>query len=147
MTGSMRMRVSLSEVAEKLYTAYNGHDPEAVGRLYHVDGVHEDIAHGAPKYGRAAIVEGLLKFFGWFPDAHWDPQALSGENDGVIAVTYRLTATLQSEMGPVQPRGQSILLRGVHVLRVRNRLISSSEDYWDALTFQRQLKSPDGGNK
>jgi ketosteroid isomerase-like protein len=44
-------------------------------------------------------------------------------------------------MGPVAPRGQKISLRGVHVLDLRDGLITRSEDYWDAASFQRQLNN------
>jgi hypothetical protein len=56
-------------------------------------------------------------------------------------VTYLLTASLQSQMGPVAPRDQKISLRGVHVLELCNGLIRRSEDYWDAASFQRQLNN------
>jgi steroid delta-isomerase-like uncharacterized protein len=137
--------MSPDNVVRRLYAAYNEHDVQAVGHLYHVDGVHCDVANGQRKDGRTAIMAGLNKFFVWFPDVHWAVELVSGENNGVIAATYRMAATLQSSMGPVQPRGQSIVLRGAHVLHVRDGLISSSEDYWDAMTFQKQLNTPNGG--
>lgn len=136
--------MSPADVVRRLYAGYNEHDAQAVGHLYHVDGVHCDVANGQRKDGQAAIMAGLKKFFGWFPDVHWATELVSGEKNGVIAVTYRMTATLQSSMGPVQPRGQSIALRGAHVLCVRDGLISSSEDYWDASTFHKQLNTPKG---
>jgi steroid delta-isomerase-like uncharacterized protein len=125
-------------VADRLYDAYNRHDPAAVARLYAADGTHEDIAQGRPKTGPDEIAAGLGKFFGWFPDAHWEPQ-VGILADGREAVTYLLTATLQGQMGPFVPRGQRISLRGVHVLDLRDGLIKRSEDYWDAASFQKQL--------
>jgi steroid delta-isomerase-like uncharacterized protein len=127
------------ELVEQLYAAYNSRDPVEVGRLYHPDGEHEDIAHGRPKRGTDAIVAGLKTFFGWFPDAHWERRSVIGGADDHVAITYILTATLQSPMGSIVPCGQRIQLRGAHVLLVRGGLIQRSQDYWDASTFQRQL--------
>jgi hypothetical protein len=56
----------------------------------------------------------------------------SRNSDGRVAVTYLLTATLQTQMGPIPASGQKILLRGVHVLHQQGGLICCSEDYWDA---------------
>ena len=72
-------------------------------------------------------------------DAHWEPHLQITDPDGRVAVTYLLTATLQTQMGPVLASGQKISLRGVHVLHQQGGLIRRSEDYWDATTFQRQL--------
>jgi steroid delta-isomerase-like uncharacterized protein len=133
--------MKIASVAGRLYDAYNRHDPAAVAMLYTADATHEDIAQGRPKTGPDEIAAGLVKFFGWFPDAHWEPQSGILGADGREAATYLLTATLQAQMGPVAPRGQRISLRGVHVLDLRDGLIMRSEDYWDAASFQRQLNN------
>jgi steroid delta-isomerase-like uncharacterized protein len=133
--------MKIGGVAGRLYDAYNRHDPAAVAQLYAADGTHEDIAQGRPKTGPDEIAAGLGKFFGWFPDPHWEPQVVILGADGREAATYLLTATLQAQMGPVAPRGQSISLRGAHFLDLRGGLIKRSEDYWDAASFQRQLNN------
>jgi steroid delta-isomerase-like uncharacterized protein len=131
----------MSGVAERLYDAYNRHDPAAVAQLYAAGATHEDIAQGRPRTGPEAISDGLRKFFGWFPDVRWEPHLQITDPDGRVAVTYLLTATLQAQMGPVPASGQKISLRGVHVLHLQGGLIRRSEDYWDATTFQRQLNN------
>lgn len=131
--------MNLKGVADVLYAAYNSHDLEKVASLYEIDGVHQDIAMGHQVVGGEAIAAGLKKFFGWFPDARWEPLRQMCDADGSIVVTYRLTGTLQVQMGPVIPTGQKISLRGAHVLFLRRGRILSSEDYWDGATFQKQL--------
>ena len=133
--------MTLSGVAERLYEAYNRHEPASVAQLYAADATHEDIAQGRPRTGPEAISDGLRKFFVWFPDARWEPHLQITDPDGRAAITYLLTATLQTQMGPVPASGQKISLRGVHVLQLQHGLIRRSEDYWDATTFQRQLNT------
>ncbi|ODU18700.1 MAG: hypothetical protein ABS87_14550 [Sphingomonas sp. SCN 67-18] len=128
-------------ISERLYAAYNGHDIDALERLYAADGTHEDVAQGRPKRGARAIAEGFGRFLGWFPDAHWEAQEEIVDLHGRIAIPYRLTASLQADMGPISARGQQIALRGVHILHVAGDHIQRSEDYWDASTFQRQINS------
>ncbi len=128
-----------SAVAETFIAAYNCRDMAALLELYSPNAEHEDIAQGRTKAGAETIVGGLQKFLEWFPDASWLPvTTIAGDGPG-IAIVYVLSATLAKPMGPIEPRGQSISLRGVLVLRMEHGKISRSEDYWDATTFQRQM--------
>jgi steroid delta-isomerase-like uncharacterized protein len=129
----------MGELPRRLYAAYNDHDPSAVAHLYAPHATHEDVAHGRPRSGPEAIAAGLRLFFGWFPDAHWQPAFQIGDGPDRVAIPYRLTASLQAQMGPIAPRGQAISLRGVQVLEIEDGRIGRSVDYWDAATFQRQL--------
>jgi steroid delta-isomerase-like uncharacterized protein len=133
--------MTLDDLIARFYRAYNLHDVDAVAALYAADAVHEDVAQGKPKQGPGDIASGLSRFLGWFPDAQWTTAVAVVGRNGAAAVSYRLTATLQAQMGPHAPRRQPISLRGVHLLQVRDGLIRRSEDYWDAATFQRQLNS------
>lgn len=129
-------------VIAQLYRAYNDHDAGAVAALYAADATHEDVAQGKPKHGRDEIASGLARFFDWFPDACWKPDRFAVGANGMAAVSYLLTGTLKSRLGPIAAQGQAISLRGVHMLDIRDGLIRRSEDYWDAATFQRQLNHP-----
>lgn len=124
---------------DALYAAYNAHSIGDVRRLYADDAVHDDVPIGHPRHGAEEISEGLGRFFEWFPDANWQVSDLI-VGDAVVASTYVLTASLQSEFHGIPARGQTIRLRGVHVLHLRDGLIERSEDYWDAKTFEKQIK-------
>lgn len=138
----------MKDLPERLLEAYNRHDPAAVARLYGADATHEDIAQGRLRRGPDAIADGLRRFFQWFPDARWEPALKIAGQQNRSAITYRLIATLQEPMGSVAARGQQISLRGVLVLEQNDDLISRSTDFWDGLTFQRQLNNThDGGKK
>ncbi len=128
-------------LVEGLYAAYNSHRIGDVAAFYLADATHEDVAHGRPKAGAQAIVEGLQKFLGWFPDARWNVASIIVGTRDKAAVQYTLTGTLSASMGPIVPRGQKISLRGLMVLTFEDGKISRSEDYWDATTFHKQLNS------
>jgi steroid delta-isomerase-like uncharacterized protein len=132
------------QVARALYSAYNERSASGAVELYDVDAVHSEVARGTRAEGQEAIRRGLEGFFTLFPDARWVPLDTIADR-GSIAVPYRLTGTLQAPMGPVPARGQRLHLRGIHVLRTRGSLITASEDYWDATTFQAQMNTnPEG---
>ncbi len=131
----------MKDLTDRLFEAYNCHDASAVARLYASDATHEDVAQGRARRGREAIVDGLSRFFEWFPDARWEPQVRIDNQHDKSAITYRLFATLQKPMGSVVARGQRISLRGALIVELNDGLISRSTDYWDAATLQRQLNN------
>jgi steroid delta-isomerase-like uncharacterized protein len=131
----------MKDVSDQLFDAYNRHDAPAVARLYHADATHEDVAQGRPRHGPEAIANGLHRFLECFPDAQWEPDAYFADQHNRRAITYGLSATLQKPMGSFAARGQRIVLRGVLVLELNDRLIRRSTDYWDGATLQRQLNA------
>ena len=125
--------------ATALYAAYNTHDAAAAAALYAPHGRHAEVATGQERTGREGIAEGLDGLLRAFPDAHWQERMriVAGNR---VAVTYVLTGTLSSRLGPFEPAGQRLELRGVHVLEVGPDGIEVCEDFWDASTFGRQMK-------
>lgn len=133
-----------SGILTRLYRAYNQHDATAAAALYAADAEHEDIAIGHVMRGREAIAHGLSGFFAAFPDAHWSP-SVELEGPGSAVASYLLTATLQTDFGPYKAAGQSLELRGVHVLRTADGSIRRSEDFWDSNTYGQQMKEINRG--
>lgn len=133
------MAVTANDLADRLYAAYNRHDPAEVGRLYGTDAVHEEIAQGQTRQGAETIAEGLRRFLTWFPDARWEPRTRVVDPGGQVAVSYLLTATLHAPLGTIAAVYQPLSIRGVHLLHLSDGVIRRSEDYWDAATFHRQM--------
>ena len=128
---------------DALYGAYNEHRPAEAAALYRPDGRHVEIAQGNERSGREAIREGLERFFEAFPDARWETRERIVAGN-LAAVTYLLTGSLQGRLGPFEPSGQRLELRGVHVFRTVDGLIEVCEDYWDSGTFGRQMREEGG---
>lgn len=127
-------------LAERLYAAYNDHDAAAAAALYAADAFHLEIAQGRRAEGPDAIARGLEGFFAAFPDARWTPDRRIASG-GEAAVSYVLSGTLRAPLGPFEPRGQVLELRGVHVIGAGAGRIRWSEDYWDAASFGRQMSA------
>lgn len=127
------------QVVAALYDAYNVHDAARAAELYAPAGVHDEVADGRVAAGPDAIRTGLEHFFAAFPDASWEAE--QAVIDGTQAVVpYRLTGTLQAQLGPYPALGQRLDLRGVHVVSIddEGRIVRSA-DYWDGATFRRQM--------
>jgi steroid delta-isomerase-like uncharacterized protein len=123
---------------ERLYAAYEAHDASRAADLYLPSGLHREVATGRVSRGPDEIAGSLAYFFSAFADATWhvEVQIDQGQN---AAAAYRLTGTLTGPLGPLEPRGQLLDLRGVHFLHAKDDRIASLDDYWDALSFQRQM--------
>jgi steroid delta-isomerase-like uncharacterized protein len=126
-------------ILEAFYDAYNRGEPDSAVALYAPDATHSDVAQGRSASGRDAIASGLRHFLESFPDARWETERriIDGAD---AAVAYRLTGTLQAQLGPFEPNGQKLDLRGVHVFRFGADGIVATEDYWDSGTFGRQMR-------
>ena len=124
----------------ELFDAYNAHDPTAVEKLYSPSATHDDVALSKPRHGPKEISAGLTYFLSRFPDAHWK---LRGHVDGPSSSTgwYRLTGTLQPDLGPISGCGQELDLRGVMAFTHDGGQITSTRDDWDLHTFQRQMSN------
>lgn len=133
------MPENVEQVVRALYAAYNTADVESASALYAPAGRHLEVATERLGEGPDEIGAGLAGFLGAFPDARWEEQVrvVAGRR---AAVTYLLTGTLRARLGPFEPAGQRLELRGVHVLDVGPEGIVSCEDYWDAATFGRQMQ-------
>jgi steroid delta-isomerase-like uncharacterized protein len=123
---------------EQLYAAYHARDPLAAAAVYLHDGWHREVASGRESRGRQAIARALGEFLTAFPDAYWHVEHRIADV-AHEALAYRLTGTLMAPLGRLQPRGQRLDLRGVHIIEIRDGAIACCEDYWDALSFQRQM--------
>jgi steroid delta-isomerase-like uncharacterized protein len=128
------------ELAERLYAAYNRHDAQAAAGLYAAGGRHEEIAQGRVAEGRDEIRDGLERLFTSFPDVRWEPVRTIADGD-TTAVEYVMSGTLQAKLGPFQPAGQRLTLRGIHVVIADGHEIAATLDYWDSGTFFKQMKA------
>jgi hypothetical protein len=126
------------ELAKILWVAYNAHKPGDAGELYTADGTHTDAALSRQAIGGQDISRGLAYFLHCFPDAHWTACEWIGDG-AVSAISYRLTGTLSAPMGPFEPAGQRLDLRGVLVVHAGDGGIVATEDYWDRAAFHEQM--------
>ena len=131
--------MELKQIVPALLDAYNNHSPASVAPYYGVDATHLDIATGRPRQGRDAIVAGLGFFLRAFPDAVWHVES-TAITEQHAAVRYRLTGSLQADLGPYIAHGQPLELPGVLWLTAGEGAIAHSEDYWDATSFNRQMQ-------
>lgn len=129
--------MTAGDVARSYLASFAAADPDAIVAHVAPAFVNEHAsALGSGCVGRDAYLARLPGFLASFPGVRYQVVSVIGEapveGDDTVAVEYHMTATSD---------GHPIDLRGVMVITVLNSLITRRADYWDSLTFLRQVGS------
>jgi predicted ester cyclase len=102
-------------VAEAYFAAFNTGDADALGALLAPDYRH----HGAlvAEQDRELHQERLRTNRTAFPDGRYELADIFAQGD-LVAVRHNFTGTLQGPYAGVEPSGQPVAVRGVHIHRV-----------------------------
>lgn len=118
------------EAALAYVRAFATGDAQAIASFVTDDFFNDHTAAlGAPSRGKAEYLDRLPKFLAEFEGLRYEPDEPICDGDRV-AVPYLMRARYG---------GHAIALRGVFVLRFDGPLIAQRTDYWDSLSFLRQI--------
>ena len=123
-------------VAEAYFAAFNNGDVAALDALLAPDYRH----HGATvmEQDRDLHEQRLLAYKAAFPDQHYEVEDVIANGD-LAAARWVFTGTLQGPFAGVQPAGQHVAVRGVHIHRVECGKIVETWNSGDALGLLRQI--------
>lgn len=123
-------------IAEAYFAAFNAGDAEALGALLAPDYRH----HGAlvSEQDRELHKERLRINRAAFPDGRYEIADIFAQGD-LVAVRHIFTGTLQGPYAGVEPSGQRVNVRGVHIHRVSCGQIVETWNSGDALGLLRQI--------
>jgi steroid delta-isomerase-like uncharacterized protein len=135
MTNIEENKTIVSEFIQALFTRG---DLDAVDEY-----LAEDFVNNDPPFGASADREGMRSagalFRSVFPDWHTDLHLLVAEGDIVVE---RFTASGTHTGTPIMnvaPSGQTVMLPGINIFRLRNGRIAERWGRLDDLGFRRQL--------
>ena len=123
-------------IAEAYFAAFNAGDADALGALLAPDYRH----HGAlvTEQDRSLHQERLRTNREAFPDGHYELADIFAQDD-LVAVRHIFTGTLQGPYAGVEPAGQPVAVRAVHIHRVACGQIVETWNSGDALGLLRQI--------
>jgi steroid delta-isomerase-like uncharacterized protein len=123
-------------IAEAYFAAHTAGDAEALGALLAPAYRH----HGAMvnQQDRELHIERLRTNHAAFPDGRYDLQDLFAQDD-LVAARWVFTGTLQGPYAGVEPAGQPVMVRGVHIHRIGCGQIVETWNSGDALGLLRQI--------
>jgi steroid delta-isomerase-like uncharacterized protein len=124
------------KIAEAYFAAFNNGDVAALDALLAPDYRH----HGAlvADQDRAIHEQRLLINHAAFPDGHYTIEDIIANGD-LVAVRNVFTGTLQEEYAGVEPAGQPVKVRAVHIHRIACGKIVETWNSGDALGLLRQI--------
>lgn len=123
-------------IAEAYFDAFNTGDPDALGELLAEDYTH----HGAlvNEQDKAIHQERLVTNRTAFPDSVYELQDTIANGD-LVATRWVFTGTLQGPYAGVEPAGQPVTIRGVHIHRIACGQIVETWNNGDGLGLLRQI--------
>jgi steroid delta-isomerase-like uncharacterized protein len=123
-------------VAQAYVDAFNNGDSAALGDLLAPDYRH----HGAlvQDQDRELHMQRLETNRAAFPDAHYEIEDITANGD-LVAVRSIFSGTLQGEYAGVQPSGQPVKVRQVHIHKVECGQIVETWNSGDGLGVLRQI--------
>jgi len=129
------------QVADAYLAAWNAHDPDAAAALMADDVTYLDVTVGQPQKGRDAARDKVIKLFVTAaPDLTWKRTSEPIESANGIAFEWTFAGTNTGPWGADTPAtGKPFSFNGVTFMRVENGKIVYQGDYYDGLSFQKQL--------
>ncbi|MHC2145455.1 ester cyclase [Pseudomonas sp. 210_17 TE3656] len=129
------------EVINAYMSAWNKHDPDAAAQYFAENGEFLDASVGVPKVGReAARVEVIKLFIDAVPDLKWQmvgQPIVDGDN---IAFEWQFDGHNTGAWAPETPAtNKPLSFKGVSFVKLKDGKIASQHDYYDALSFNKQL--------
>ena len=119
-----------ADVVRSYLASFAAGDPEAIAAHVTDDFVNDHAsALGNRTDGAAAYRRRLPEFLGSMPGLRYEVTQVVVDGDAV-AVAYTLTAV---------PDGHAVTIRGVMLCRVAGDRIAARTDYWDSLSYLRQV--------
>jgi steroid delta-isomerase-like uncharacterized protein len=129
-------------LVDKYMAAWNAHDAAAAAQFFDEGVSYYDASTGAPVLGKAKAQSDIVQaFMTAVPDLKWtrdeEKPILS---DDAVAFSWTFSGT---NTGPwsdgTKPTGKKFLIHGATLIRLKKGKIVSQGDYYDALTFDKQL--------
>jgi len=131
-----------AEVVDAYMAAWNAHDASKVGTFFTDDVVYFDTTVGTPQKGRDAVRRNVVEvFMKAAPDLIWTRDAkepIAGPEG--IAFEWRFKGTNTGPWDANTPAtNKPFEFKGVSFVRIKDGKIAYQGDYYDALSFQKQL--------
>lgn len=123
-----------SGFVEKVFAAWNSHDPDQVVKFFTPDAIYEDVAFGEVSRGSAELRKFAADFMAAVPDLHLEVTRSSIHNGQGVS-EWVLTGTDQG----LYKTGKKFSVRGASVFEMRSGKCSSNKDFYDLATIMRQV--------
>ncbi|MFT5134296.1 MAG: ketosteroid isomerase-like protein [Gammaproteobacteria bacterium] len=118
------------ELVQSYLSSFDSGDPAEIASHVSEDFENDQVGElGVACRGREIYQQRLAGFLGTFKNLHYSVEEII-EADNRAAVTYTMRAI---------DKDRPIEIRGVMIVFVQDGLITKRSDYWDGLSYQKQV--------
>lgn len=134
-------------VVKDYLAAWNAHSIDQAAAHFADDVVYFDASVGEPVTGKAAATRDVVgSFINAVPDLKWEMLGDAIAQGDTVAFQWRFSGTNTGAWADgTEPANKSFTFLGATVMSVKDGLISTQSDYYDALGFYEQLGWMDDG--
>lgn len=125
------------KIVEKLFTAWNSHNPKKVLLCYHEDVSREDVSNHFA-YGKQTLLKVVESYLHAFPDVCFQINEVV-EKEERIVVCWTASGHHHGKIMNIPATGKYISFKGVSILDIENERIRNAWYLWDEATMLRQM--------
>jgi steroid delta-isomerase-like uncharacterized protein len=118
--------------------SWSAHDLGRLLPLFTEDVIYEDVTLGVVNRGTAELRAFAEGFFAAFPDVTFELRT-SFSDGGSAGAEWIMRGTHKGDMPGMPATGKRVEVRGASVFAFEGSRIKRCADYWDAVTFRKQL--------
>ncbi len=136
------MATMAADKALQDWAAYwSAHDIEQLLSIFTDDCIYEDVTLGVVNHGKAELTSFARGFFTAFPDFHVELRSHFDTGEWA-AVEWSMSGTHEGDLMGTPPTHKFFSLRGMSAFELQGDKIRRCSDYWDFVTFAKQLGLP-----
>ena len=125
------------KIVEKLFAAWNSHNPQEVLKCYHEDFRREDVSNHFA-YGKQTLLKVVESYLHAFPDVSFHIDEVV-DKDGRIVVCWTASGYHRGKIMNIPATGKYISFKGVSILHIEDELIMNVWYLWDEAGMLRQM--------
>src|SRR5690349_12314920 len=132
------MAVALTQVLDDWGRHWSSHDMDRLLPLFADDVIYEDVTMGAVNHGKDELRRFGQGFFVGFPDITFEVTSrfASGSSG---ALEWVMRGTHHGDLPGMPATGKRVEVRGASIIEFAGDKIRRCSDYWDMVTFLKQL--------
>lgn len=132
---------STRSIIDAYMSAWNKHDPNAAAQYFAENGEFLDASVGIPQVGRETARDKVIKLFiDAVPDLKWQMVGEPIIEGDSIAFEWQFDGHNTGAWAPETPAtNKPLSFKGVSFIRLKDGKIATQHDYYDALSFNKQL--------
>jgi len=129
---------AITQLVTELLEAWDAHDPDRVAAFYAQTYEGTDVGEAKPQRGPEAIRQIAARYLRAFPDLKFTQEETIIQGQRVVLM-WRVHGTHRGRLMNIPATNRPIEIRGMSLLRVKDKKIMRETSIWDVAGFLRSI--------